>query len=156
MKVEPQNVMFSLERDPLAMNDTKLAHKFLPVGFYYKTLIKPRWLWPRVEPMIRKVAGLGRVDKSDLPRHLERVYRHPDVVVLGGGPAGLAAALGAAEAGASVIVADEGEHPGSRLGTGATLRRRARAARRRSRRTSASSCCASTARSGSTRGPRCR
>ena len=96
-------------------------HKFLPVGFYYKTLIKPRWLWPKVEPMIRKVAGLGRVDMSDLPRHLERVYRHPDVVVLGAGPAGLAAALGAAEAGASVIVADEGEHPGSRLGHGATL-----------------------------------
>jgi len=121
MRVEPQNVMFSLERDPLAMNDMKLAHKFLPVGFYYKTLIKPRWLWPRVEPLIRKVAGLGRVDKDDRPRHLERVYRHPDVVVLGGGPAGLSAALGAAEAGASVIVADEGEHPGSRLGAGATL-----------------------------------
>jgi sarcosine oxidase subunit alpha len=120
MKVEPQNVMFSLERDPLAMNDMKLAHKFLPVGFYYKTLIKPRWLWPRVEPMIRKVAGLGKVDKSDLPRHLERVYRHPDVVVLGAGPAGLAAALGAAEAGASVIIADEGTEPGVRLGDGAT------------------------------------
>src|SRR4029077_5172213 len=120
MRVEPQNVMFSLERDPLAMNDMKLAHKFLPVGFYYKTLIRPKWLWPRVEPMIRKVAGLGRVDKSDRPRHLERVYRHPDVVVLGGGPAGLAAALGAAEAGASVIIAGEAA-PGSRLGAGATL-----------------------------------
>ena len=113
--------MFSLERDPLAMNDMKLAHKFLPVGFYYKTLIKPRWLWPRVEPMIRKVAGLGKVDERDVPRHLERVYRHPDVVVLGAGPAGLAAALGAAEAGASVIVADEGAQPGCRLGAGATL-----------------------------------
>jgi sarcosine oxidase, subunit alpha len=121
MKVEPQNVMGSLERDPLALNDMRLMHKFLPVGFYYKTLIKPSWVWPKVEPLIRKVAGLGRVDKSDLPRHLERVYRHPDVVVLGAGPAGLAAALGAAEAGASVIVADEGEHPGSRLGAGATL-----------------------------------
>src|SRR4029079_4940772 len=120
MKVEPQNVMFSLERDPLAMNDTRLAHKFLPVGFYYKTLIKPRWLWPKGEPMIRKRAGRAKVDKSDLPRHLERVYRHPDVVVLGAGPAGLAAALGAAEEGASVIIADEGEHPGSRLGDGAT------------------------------------
>ncbi len=120
MKVEPQNVMFGLERDPLALNDMKLAHKFLPVGFYYKTLIKPRWLWPKVEPMIRKVAGLGKVDKSDLPRHLERVYRHPDVVVLGAGPAGLSAALGAAAEGASVIIADEGEHPGSRLGAGAT------------------------------------
>ena len=47
MKVEPQNVMGSLERDPLAINDMKLMHKFLPVGFYYKTLIKPRWLWPQ-------------------------------------------------------------------------------------------------------------
>ncbi len=53
MKVEPQNVMGSLERDPLALNDMRLMHKFLPVGFYYKTLIKPRWLWPRVEPLIR-------------------------------------------------------------------------------------------------------
>ena len=42
MTVEPQNVMASLERDPLALNDTKLMHKFLPVGFYYKTLIKPK------------------------------------------------------------------------------------------------------------------
>jgi sarcosine oxidase subunit alpha len=120
MKVEPQNVMGSLERDPLALNDMRLMHKLLPVGFYYKTLIKPRWLWPKVEPLIRRVAGLGKVDKSDVPRHLERVYRHPDVVVLGAGPAGLAAALGAAEAGATVIVADEGERPGSRLGSGAT------------------------------------
>ena len=39
------------------MNDMKLAHKFLPVGFYYKTLIKPKLAWPQVEPMIRKVAG---------------------------------------------------------------------------------------------------
>ncbi|MDX6619879.1 MAG: sarcosine oxidase, subunit alpha [Gaiellales bacterium] len=121
MKVEPQNVMGSLERDPLALNDMRLMHTFLPVGFYYKTLIKPRWVWPKVEPLIRKVAGLGRVDRSDRPRHLERVYRHPDVVVLGAGPAGLAAALGAAEAGATVIVADEGERPGCRLGTGDTL-----------------------------------
>ncbi len=42
MKVEPQNVMGSVEHDRLAINDTKLAHKFLPVGFYYKTLIKPK------------------------------------------------------------------------------------------------------------------
>jgi sarcosine oxidase subunit alpha len=121
MKVAPQNVMGSLERDPLALNDMRLMHKFLPVGFYYKTLIKPSWVWPKVEPLIRKVAGLGKVDITDLPRHLERVYRHPDVVVLGAGPAGLAAALGAAEAGATVIVADEGEEPGCRLGAGATL-----------------------------------
>ncbi len=125
MKVEPQNVMFSLEHDPLALNDMKLAHKFLPVGFYYKTLIKPRWLWPRVEPMIRKVAGLGKVDERDVPRHLERVYRHPDVVVLGAGPAGLAAALGAAEEGASVIVADEGAAPRLPPGRGRDARRRA-------------------------------
>ena len=117
--IERQNAWPSADRDLLALNDTKLAHRFLPVGFYYKTLIKPAWAWPKVEPLIRKVAGLGRVDTNDTPRHLEKVYRQPDVVVLGMGPAGLSAALGAAAEGATVIVADE-HLPGARLGAGAT------------------------------------
>ena len=122
MEVTRQNAWPSADRDLLALNDTAIAHKLLPVGFYYKTLIKPAWAWPKVEPFIRKVAGLGRVDESDRPRHLEKVYRHPDVVVLGMGPAGLSAALGAADAGATVIVADE-LRPGARLGAGATRER---------------------------------
>lgn len=81
--------------------------RFLPVGFYYKSMIRPRWLWPLAEKVIRRVAGLGPV-----PRHLpvanrERLNHHPDLLVVGGGVAGLAAALTAAERGESVVLADE-------------------------------------------------
>ena len=156
MKVEPQNVMVSLERDPLAMNDTKLAHKFLPVGFYYKTLIKPRWLWPqgRADDPQGGRARQGRQERPAPPPRARlpaprrrRAGRRP------GGP-GRRARRGRG--------GRLGDHRRRGRAPGQPARARARRATpcetcsRRSRRTSASSCCASTARSGSTRGPRCR
>jgi sarcosine oxidase, subunit alpha len=84
----------------------------IPAGFYYKTFMGPRWLglapWTRVfEPAIRRVAGLGRApDLPDLDRYAHR-FAHCDVLVVGGGPAGLGAALAAADAGACVILCDE-------------------------------------------------
>jgi sarcosine oxidase subunit alpha len=118
-RIERQNAWPSADRDLLAVNDLGLMHKMLPVGFYYKTLIKPAWAWPKIEPMVRKAAGLGRVDMADAPRELERVHRTPDVLVIGLGPAGVSAALGAAAAGARVIGVDEGV-PGERLPSGPT------------------------------------
>ena len=60
--VEPQNVIGSLDRDLVSVVD-KLGRPFTPVGFYYRTLIRPRRLWPVYEKVLRNLAGLGRVDK---------------------------------------------------------------------------------------------
>ena len=89
-KVTRQNAWPSADRDALAVIDR--FHWALPVGFYYKAGIKPKFAWPMIEPMIRKMAGLGVVDPGDAPRHLERGNWHPDVLVVGAGVAGLSAA----------------------------------------------------------------
>ena len=84
----------------------------VPAGFYYKTFMGPRWLglspWARLfEPAIRRAAGLGRAPAlPDLDRYAHR-FAHCDVLVVGGGPAGISAALAAAGAGACVILCDE-------------------------------------------------
>ncbi len=82
--------------------------KLLPVGFYYKSMIHPREFWPAAEPIIRRLAGLGDVDVHTPPGEPERRYHHPDLCVVGGGIAGLTAALTAAEAGSAVVLCDEG------------------------------------------------
>jgi sarcosine oxidase subunit alpha len=116
-KVTRQNAWPSADRDALAVIDK--MHWALPVGFYYKAGIKPKFAWPMIEPMIRRMAGLGVVDQKDAPRHLERVNFHPDVLVVGAGVAGLSAALAAAGDGRTVMVIDESE-PGARIAPGAT------------------------------------
>ena len=81
-----------------------LFGRFLPGGFYYKTFIWPRWqTW---EPFIRRAAGLGEAPREPDPETYEHTHAHCDVLVVGGGPAGLAAALAAGRAGARVILAD--------------------------------------------------
>ena len=116
-KVTRQNAWPSADRDALAVIDR--FHWALPVGFYYKAGIKPKFAWPMIEPMIRKMAGLGVVDRHDAPRHLERVNWHPDVLVFGAGVAGLSAAIAAAEDGRTVMLIDESE-PGARVAPGPT------------------------------------
>jgi sarcosine oxidase subunit alpha len=115
MRVRRQGGMPNVERDLIGINDR--MHWAFPSGFYYKALIKPKWAWPKAEPIIRRVAGRGRVNLQDVPRDLERVHRHPDVLVIGMGPAGLSAALGAAAAGKRVLAVDESE-PGWKLPPG--------------------------------------
>src|SRR5205823_11973056 len=75
--------------------------------FYYKTFIHPRSLWPLMDKVIRKVAGLGNVPRDVTPLHRETWHHHPEVLVIGGGVAGLSAALAAAAAGQAVVLADE-------------------------------------------------
>jgi len=101
-----QNRWPSLSFDVGAVND--LASPFFSAGFYYKTFMWPRWAWEKVyEPNIRAAAGLGVAPDKPDPDHYASRYAHCDVLVLGGGASGLAAALAAAESGASVILADE-------------------------------------------------
>jgi sarcosine oxidase, subunit alpha len=79
----------------------------LPAGFYYKTFMEPRALWAGLwEPALRRLAGLGRAPAAPDPARYDKRHAHCDVLVVGGGPAGLMAALAAGRAGARVILAE--------------------------------------------------
>ncbi|HLY87243.1 MAG TPA: 2Fe-2S iron-sulfur cluster-binding protein [Gaiellaceae bacterium] len=109
--VRDQNVRGSADRDLLGVVD-KVGGPFTPVGFYYRTMIRPRRLWPLYEKVLRNVAGLGRVDETANGHgHYETVHRRVDVLVIGGGPAGRAAAE-AAE-GDVLLVDDRESHEAS-------------------------------------------
>ncbi|KQS05002.1 glycine cleavage system protein T [Sphingomonas sp. Leaf357] len=82
-----------------------LVARFLPAGFYYKTFMWPDW--HLYEGIIRRAAGLGKVATDVDPDRYESRYAHCDVLVVGGGPAGLAAADAASAAGARVILAEQ-------------------------------------------------
>jgi sarcosine oxidase subunit alpha len=82
--------------------------RLFPAGFYYKTFMWPQALWKDLyEPLIRRAAGLGRAAKESDPDVYEHIHVHCDVLIAGGGVAGLAAAEAAASTGARVIIADE-------------------------------------------------
>lgn len=93
----------------------KVGGKFMPPGFYYKTFMSPASMWPKYEKYIRKAAGLGRSPRERDPDIYDHINRHCDVLVVGAGPAGLAAALVAGRAGARVILCDEQEEMGGSL-----------------------------------------
>jgi heterotetrameric sarcosine oxidase alpha subunit len=115
---ESQNRWPSLRFDALALND--LVSRFLPAGFYYKTFMAPGWAWERVyEPLIRRAAGLGRLDANAgaHPAPAETLHDHADVLVVGGGAAGLAAAVRLGESGLRVVLAEQD----ALLGGGALL-----------------------------------
>jgi sarcosine oxidase subunit alpha len=106
LSARSQNRWPSLALDALAINDA--VKPLLPAGFYYKTFMWPRSAWDRLyEPLIRRAAGLGRPPEAEDPDHYAARHLHADVLVVGGGPAGLAAALAAARAGARVTLCDE-------------------------------------------------
>lgn len=87
----------------------------LPAGFYYKTFMWPKNYWPRFERQIRKAAGLGYSPTQPDPARYDKMHAHCDVLVIGGGPAGLAAALTAGRAGARVMLVDEQSEFGGSL-----------------------------------------
>ena len=82
----------------------------LPAGFYYKTFKWPSWRW--FEPAIRRMAGLGIAPTAPDPDHYEEVAAEAEVLVVGGGIAGLAAAMAAARAGAQTLLLTNGVHLG--------------------------------------------
>src|SRR5918994_5246357 len=116
MKVEHMNATPSLDFDVMRATD-RVGGALTPPGFYYKTFIRPRRLWPLYEKVLRHAAGLGRLRKSQREREWRTEYRrrHAEVLVVGGGAAGLSAATRAAELGADVVLCDEGPEPGGRL-----------------------------------------
>ncbi|MDQ5831810.1 MAG: 2Fe-2S iron-sulfur cluster-binding protein, partial [Actinomycetota bacterium] len=116
MKVQHMNASPSLDFDVMRATD-KFGGPFTPPGFYYKTFIRPRRLWPLYEKVLRHAAGLGKLRKSQPEREWRTEYRrrHADLLVVGGGAAGLCAAIAAAELGADVLLCDEGAEPGGRL-----------------------------------------
>ena len=105
MEVSAQNVWPSLSFDVKAAN--QLVSRFLPPGFYYKTFMAPRGLWPWYQRVLGRFAAGGVVDPEHHSAEYDHRYAHPDVLVAGGGPAGMAAAIAAAESGASVILVEE-------------------------------------------------
>ena len=106
--------------DLLAING--LFGRLMPAGFYYKTFMWPQRLWRVYEHWIRKASGLGRAPRQPDPDRYRKTFAHCDVLVVGGGPAGLAAALAAGRTGARVILADEQhEFGGSLLHSGSTI-----------------------------------
>lgn len=104
----------SADKDLMAILG-KVGGGMMPAGFYYKTFMSPPKLWPTYEKYIRKAAGLGRAPTATDPDGYDQINRHCDVLVVGAGPAGLAAALAAGRAGARVILADEQEEFGGSL-----------------------------------------
>ncbi|MFC6446534.1 sarcosine oxidase subunit alpha family protein [Shinella zoogloeoides] len=101
-----QNRWPSLACDIGAAND--LMSRFFSAGFYYKTFMWPAAFWEKVyEPLIRRAAGLGRTALPPDPDSYEKSWAHCDLLVVGSGPAGLAAALVAARSGLRVIFAEQ-------------------------------------------------
>ena len=111
---ESQNRWPTLAFDLGAINDR--FYNLFSAGFYYKTFMWPKAFWDKVyEPLIRRAAGLGRSPALPDPDHYASRNLHCDVLVVGGGPAGLGAALAAGRAGAQVVLVDEHAEMGGSL-----------------------------------------
>ncbi len=105
--VRAQNVLGSLDFDLLSATD-RFGGPFTPVGFYYRTMIRPRRFWPYYEKFLRNVAGLGRVGGTNGHHgRYDTEHRRVEVLVIGGGRSGRAAARRAAADGKQVLLVDE-------------------------------------------------
>lgn len=121
LTAKSQNHWPCLHFDVGAVSD--VLHRLLPAGFYYKTFMWPKSFWDKVyEPAIRKAAGLGVAPTEPDPDTYAARYLHCDVLIVGAGPAGIAAALAAGRSGAKVVLADENAEIGGALLAEATAR----------------------------------
>jgi sarcosine oxidase subunit alpha len=107
------NAQPGLEHDRMAINQK--FSRFLPAGFYYKTFMWPRKWWPKYEDRIRQAAGLGNAPDTPDAERYDKCFAHCDVLVVGAGPTGLAAAHAAGLAGARVILVDDQRELGGSL-----------------------------------------
>ncbi|MGI9353421.1 MAG: sarcosine oxidase subunit alpha family protein [Rhizobiaceae bacterium] len=114
LEAKSQNARPSLKFDFMSFN--QLLSPFLTAGFYYKTFMWPASFWePIYEKIIRNAAGLGRASTEADPDTYEHSHSHCDVLVVGAGPAGLAAAKSAGKSGARVILVEENAYFGGQL-----------------------------------------
>lgn len=114
MEVSSVNCWPSVRFDVSAI--TGLFAPLLPAGFYYKTFMWPKSFWHNIyEPRIRKSAGFGKAPTGPDPDRYDKKNAHADVMIVGAGPAGLAAALEAGRRGARVILCDEQNELGGSL-----------------------------------------
>ncbi len=113
IQVSSQDTWPSLRFDAKAVS--RFAGRFLTAGFYYKTFMRPRFLWPAYEHVLRSFTHAGSISPDTRQVRPHTRFAHPDVLVAGGGPAGMSAALAAATAGASVLLADEEHDLGGHL-----------------------------------------
>lgn len=114
LQTESQNKWPTLKFDVGAINDR--LYMLFSAGFYYKTFMWPKSFWDKVyEPFIRRAAGLGKAPSEEDPDCYASRYLHCEVLIIGSGPAGLAAALTAGRSGASVVIVDEHSEMGGTL-----------------------------------------
>ena len=113
LSVSAQNYTGSLNFDASRILDW--LGRFLPVGFYYKAFFKPRGIWSYWEPIVRKAAGLGISNLKIEAPYADKIYVFCDIAVVGAGPAGLNAALYAANLGAKVTLIEQEPHLGGSL-----------------------------------------
>jgi sarcosine oxidase subunit alpha len=110
---KPQNCWPTLTYDVGVINN--MLSRFFPAGFYYKTFKWPASMWKTYEHVIRKAAGLGVAPSQRDPDRYDKTFASTDVLVVGGGPAGLAAALAAARGGARVVLVEQDHRLGGDL-----------------------------------------
>ncbi|MGB0786051.1 MAG: 2Fe-2S iron-sulfur cluster-binding protein [Alphaproteobacteria bacterium] len=114
LSARTQNAWPTIDFDVGEVND--LLSPFISAGFYYKTFIAGGpYVWRAFEYFIRRAAGLGVASQEPLPARFEKVNAHCDVLIVGGGPAGLTSAITASRSGLRVVLVDEGLTPGSYL-----------------------------------------
>jgi sarcosine oxidase subunit alpha len=113
LDVRAVNTLGGLKRDRLRF--TEWFSRFMPVGFYYKAFHTPRRLFRFYEDQIRKVAGLGKINPLNQWTPSPKNYAFCDLLVVGAGPAGLAASVAAARQGVQVMLVDEQHQPGGSL-----------------------------------------
>ena len=113
MTVAPQNVLGSPDRDLLGF--LQWFHFAMPTGFYYKMFHKPAWIWPLAQRVLRRAAGLGKIEAGTPDGVYEHVYLNAEVCVIGGGAAGMNAALAASDADVRVILLETRGHLGGCL-----------------------------------------
>ncbi|HEX6933684.1 MAG TPA: 2Fe-2S iron-sulfur cluster-binding protein, partial [Streptosporangiaceae bacterium] len=121
MDVRAQNAWPSLRVDVKAAN--QLVQAFLPPGFYYKTFIRPQRLWPAYDRVLRRFSAGGVVGNEVAGERYDKRHAHPDVLVAGGGPTGMQAALAAARAGARVLLVEQEHQVGGHLRWGTDAER---------------------------------
>src|SRR5262249_22827954 len=116
--VRTQNVVGTLDHDLMSLVDG--LGPLVPVGFYYRTMVRPRWAWPYFERFLRSRAGLGRVRaEGEREGRYDVEHRRAEVLVIGAGDAGTRAAAAARAAGEHVVVVDDrgrGDVEGTAIG----------------------------------------